>query len=125
MKRRNASIFASSPSAASAFSVLESLGFLAALAVILAFSYPKVASIWKEDTDATKFHGLCLLEAAKMQYDQDARPDDKKVFDESDDATRFAMLQHLLNPNDPAAFAKSYKLTNIRINGLGENVQVD
>lgn len=109
----------------SGFSALETIGFMLAVLAIVAYSYPRVTAIMKETNAASRAHAVCVLEAAKSQFDQDARPDDKKRFDAENDASRFVMLNALVTPNDPDAFSSEYKVTKVTINELGKNVEVE
>lgn len=107
------------------FSMLESAGFLIAIIAIGAYSWPRVTGVMKETEKASQFHAVCALESAKNQFDQDARPDDKRDFDAAGDADRFDKLSKLLTPNTPAAFQAAYSLNNIKVNELGKNVEVE
>lgn len=109
----------------SGFSAWETIGFIGALVAVVAYSYPKVASIMKETDQASRAHAVCVLEAAKSQFDQDGRPEDKKTFDTEDDAARFIMLGDLVTPNNPDAFASAYKVNKLKINELGKDVEVE
>lgn len=107
------------------FSTVETLAFILALGGVIAYSYPRVATITKETGEASRAHAVCILEAAKMQFDQDARPDDRNRFDSEGDSERFVMLNQLVTPNTPEGFSSTYKVKKIKINELGKNVEIE
>ena len=106
------------------FGAWETLGFLAILGALTAYTIPTIGKIREEEKKASAAHATCMLETAKNQFGLDAKTKEKTEFDGAGDAERYSLLENNLGMA-PDAFQKSYGLTRIKINALGTDVEVE
>lgn len=107
------------------FSALESLGFLALIAGIVAIAWPSIKEVQAKEKESLKLDALVQIETSKTQFDGGARPADRRAFDDAGDAERFKILMPSMQVTDDTAFATKFGLAKIKVNRLGQNAEVE
>lgn len=107
------------------YTLVEFLFFLAALVGIGFLAVPQITELRSATKDRNRQVVLGKIEAAKNSYDSTANTQARSKFDGSNDQSRFELLAPLMGAEDPVAFVRGTGITKLKINRLGEDVEVE
>lgn len=107
------------------YTILEFLFFAGALLGIGFLTLPQITEIRGGTKERNRQIVVSKLEGAKNNYDSTANEQARTKFDGSSDETRFELLAPLIGADDPIGFVRGSGISRLKINRLGENVEVE
>lgn len=108
-----------------AYTLIELVVFLGLLAGIGALTIPQISSLNEGTKEITRQVVLSKLESAKNNFDSTANTQKRSSFDSASDESRFETLAPLMGAEDPVSFVRGSGIGRLKINKLGENVEVE
>jgi hypothetical protein len=107
------------------YTIIEFLAIIAAFAGLIAYTLPQIKSLKDAERNRKQLQVVSKLEGAKNMFDESSSPATRAKFDGSSDEARYELLAGLLNQPDPFAFIGGSGISRMKINRLGEDVEVD
>jgi hypothetical protein len=107
------------------YTLFEFLFFLAAIVGIGVISIPQITELRSGTKERNRQVIVSKIEAAKNSYDSTANIQARGKFDGSNDQSRFELLAPLMGAEDPVAFVRGTGITKLKINRLGEDVEIE
>jgi hypothetical protein len=108
-----------------AYTLVEFLFLLAALVGVGFLTVPEILELRSGTKERNRQVVISKLEGAKNSYDSTANDQARNKFDGSSDEARFDLLAPLMGAEDPVSFVRGSGISRLRINRLGENVEVE
>lgn len=108
-----------------AYTLLEFLFFAGALTAICFLTIPQITELRSGTKERNRQVVVTKIEGAKNNYDSTANEQARNKFDGSSDETKFELLGPLMGAEDPVSFVRGSGITRLKINRLGENVEVE
>lgn len=107
------------------YTIIEFLLIIGGFAALIAYTLPQIKSLKEDEKERKQLQIICKLESAKNMYDDTSSPATRAKFDGSSDEARYEQLAVLLNEPDPFKFISGSGVTRLKINRLGEDVEVE
>lgn len=108
-----------------AYTIIEFLFFIAALVGIGFLLIPPLSDLKAGTKERNRQVIVSKLEGAKNSYDSTANEQARNKFDGSNDETRFELLAPLMGAAEVTTFVRGTGITRLKINQLGEDVQIE
>jgi competence protein ComGC len=109
----------------SGYTLLEFLLFFGLLVGVGFLTVPQIFELRANTKDRNQQVVVSKLESAKNSYDSTANEQARNRFDGSSDEARFELLAPLMGAEDPVSFVRGSGISRLRINRLGENVEIE
>jgi hypothetical protein len=107
------------------YGILEVIGFLAIVGGIAYMCMPTMKTIKETKTTILKTQILTRLEIAKNLFDSESKTIEKRKFDDASDEERFDKLSPKLGESDSIKFIEGSGIKLMKINKLGNDVEVE
>jgi competence protein ComGC len=108
-----------------AYTLIEFLFLLAAIVGIGFITIPEISELRSGTKERNRQVVVSKLEGAKNSYDSTANEQARNKFDGSSDETRFELLSPLMGAEGPVEFVRGTGISRLKINRLGENVEIE